>query len=263
MNPFYFGSGQRRLFGVYTPGRGGGRPRAIVLCHPWGPEYLRAHRSMRMLGAMLTTAGFHVLRFDYFGSGDSGGNDTDVDLAGWRADIEMAMEELQETTGASKVSLVGLRLGATLAASVAAKRAPAVDAVVLWDPVVSGAEYLRELWQTARGLALVPGTEPVGRGTLAGGGHEILGFALTSLLHEELQGLDLLRQVPGLPARTLAVVSGPRPSYDSLRQTLAGHALGPLPLDVIESRPAWLEDEDSGAGAVPVKVLQRVVQWLG
>ncbi len=48
-------------------------PKSIVLCHPWGQEYLRAHRSMRQLGNLLAAAGHHVFRLDYFGTGDSGG----------------------------------------------------------------------------------------------------------------------------------------------------------------------------------------------
>jgi len=71
MNVFYFGAGERRLFGVYTPARHGGR-RGAVLCPPWGQEYLRAHRSIAQLANTLATAGVHVLRFDYSGTRSHG-----------------------------------------------------------------------------------------------------------------------------------------------------------------------------------------------
>ena len=83
MTPLYFGERTRRLFGVYTPAHAAGRPaRGVVLCHPWGQEYLHAHRSLRKLGDLLAAAGFDVLRFDYFGTGDSAGDLPEASLAG-------------------------------------------------------------------------------------------------------------------------------------------------------------------------------------
>ncbi|MFB2351088.1 hypothetical protein, partial [Priestia megaterium] len=72
------------------------------------------------------------------------GEAEEADLAGWRDDIEMAIEELKGMSGAPRVSLVGMRLGASLAAEVAAQRMD-VDRLALWDPIVSGRDYLREL----------------------------------------------------------------------------------------------------------------------
>lgn len=77
--PLFFGEGRRRLFGVYDPavsriGAGPHRPRAIVFCPPWGPDYYVTHGVLRRLATNLSLAGHHVLRFDYFGVGDSAGN---------------------------------------------------------------------------------------------------------------------------------------------------------------------------------------------
>ena len=117
MNPFFFGTAERRLFGIYEPAAvGTAGKRAAILCYPWGAEYLHAHRTLRQLALKLSSAGFHTLRFDFYGTGDSGGEPTDVDLAGWEADLETAIEELTEITGLSKVTLIGLRLGAVVAA---------------------------------------------------------------------------------------------------------------------------------------------------
>ena len=61
MTPFHFGSGARRLFGLYTPAHSGAAStRAALLCAPWGQEYLRSHRSMRLLGRQLAAQGWHV-----------------------------------------------------------------------------------------------------------------------------------------------------------------------------------------------------------
>lgn len=146
MLPFFFGSAQRRLFGIYEPApRRGGVVRAALLCNSWGTEYLNAHRAMRVLAKRLSAAGFDTLRFDYFGAGDSGGETTDAELNGWRDDIALAASELRQMSGTQRVTLVGLRLGGTLAAEVAPRLGKGIDKIVLWDPIVSGLAYVREL----------------------------------------------------------------------------------------------------------------------
>jgi len=116
----------------------------VVICNPFGQEYLRAHRSLRELAKRLAEAGFHVLRFDYFGCGDSAGDGDEVTLEQWLLDISAAIAEIKETSASPKFALVGLRLGATLSALLAAQRRD-VERLVLWDPILDGAAYLREL----------------------------------------------------------------------------------------------------------------------
>jgi uncharacterized protein len=264
VNPFYFGTPDRRLFGVYTPARkSGGTPRGAVLCYPWGQEYIRAHRSMRILANLLAGAGVHVLRFDYFGTGDSAGDGADGGLRSWSGDIDTAIDELVDTSGATRVALIGLRLGATLAAEAAGRRRRHVNGLVLWDPVLVGQEYLNELMQTISIRPSGPVTPPPRRAE-AGGGHEVLGFPLTNAIADELRTLTLSSLIPAAPARTLVLLSNDeRPSPGELRAALQDRADAPDVVERIASLPAWLEDRDSGAGAVPVRMLQRIVQWFG
>ncbi|MGA9370116.1 MAG: alpha/beta hydrolase [Steroidobacteraceae bacterium] len=140
MNPYFFGTSQRRLFGVHSPAVSrAGRSRAAVLCQPWGDDYIYAHRSMRQLAIRLSAAGFHALRFDYFGTGDSAGEEGDTDAAGSQADVVTAIETLKDLAATEKVTLIGLRAGANIAAGTAAGLATgAVDALILWDPILAG-----------------------------------------------------------------------------------------------------------------------------
>jgi exosortase A-associated hydrolase 2 len=253
MTPLYFGESTRRLFGLYTPAHArGGRQRGIVLCPPWGAEYLRAHRSMHQLAKLLAEAGFHVLRFDYSGTGDSAGDMPDTSLDRWAEDIGTAVEELKDTAGIPRVALLGLRLGGTLAARVASQRRKDVDTLVLWDPVVHGGEHLAELRQLDEATLNERG--------LKGNATELLGFPMTEAQARELQALELLQPPPTWPARTLVAVSEPTPSHEALRAALATSPNAVL--ELIESQSAWIEDRHSGAGAVPVKLLQRIVEWL-
>src|SRR5918992_3821916 len=113
MNPFFFGSSQQPLYGVYHPPKARVPRRiGVVLCYPLWQEYMRAHRAFRQLAILLAKAGFPVLRFDYFGTGDSGGDSESGDVAQWTADVCTAIDELKDTAGVRSVSLVGLRVGA-------------------------------------------------------------------------------------------------------------------------------------------------------
>jgi pimeloyl-ACP methyl ester carboxylesterase len=257
MTPLYFGTRTRRLFGVYTPAHGGSGTRAVVLCPPFGQEYLRAHRAMRQLGSMLATAGWHVLRFDYFGTGDSGADLPQADLAGWEDDIGSAIEELCDTSGATRVMLVGLRLGATLAARVAARRRQ-VDALIMWDPVVSGAHYVAELTDDT-----APTQEfyekPIPRPSEIGGGHEVVGFVLSAGMAREMAALDISPLVPALPVRTLAIVSNER-SWQSIQALPARSDGARLAVERVDGEPTWLRAGE-GPGALPVKLLQTIVHW--
>lgn len=263
MNPFYFGTAERRLFGIYEPARRAPANRAAVLCHPWGSEHLHAYRSMRQLSNMLAAAGVHTLRFDYFGTGDSAGEMTSGDLGGWEADIRSAMEELRSIAGAAQVALVGLRLGATLAANVAVRPDAEVNSLVLWDPVIRGAEHVEELHLADRTRRFGP-KRPVARPGELGGGHEILGFPLTAVMAREFNGIDLTALAPDLPTRTLIVASHPVGSHAGLQRALDRRAAGPLAIEHIAGRPGWIELPlgHPNAGTVPVKVLQRIVEWF-
>jgi alpha-beta hydrolase superfamily lysophospholipase len=139
VNPFFFGTSQRRLFGIHSPAASrAGKSRAAVLCQPWGDEYIYAHRPLRQLAVRLALAGLHTLRFDYFGTGDSAGEACDTNVAGMQADVLTAIETLKDLAATEKVSLIGLRAGANVAAGAAASSAGGIEALVLWDPILAG-----------------------------------------------------------------------------------------------------------------------------
>jgi uncharacterized protein len=201
MNPLYLGTHERRLFAVYEPAATKDRrTRVAVLCHPWGAEYVYAHRTMRQLAVKLSASGFHTLRFDYFGTGDSGGEDSEANPAAAEADVQSAIEGIQDIVGVARVALIGLRLGATLAARAAMRHQESVEALVLWDPVV---------------------------------------------LPEEAAGMSR-----GLPARSLVLLT--ETSAVELPGVAAESMSAPCP---------WIEDATI-TGAVPVRVIQRITEWL-
>jgi pimeloyl-ACP methyl ester carboxylesterase len=252
MTPFFFGTAARRLFGVYEPAASGGfGKRAAVLCYPWGAEYLYAHRSMRQLAIRLSVAGFHTLRFDFFGTGDSAGDMADADLAGWITDADMAVDEIKDIVGAARVTLIGLRLGATLAARVAARRPDDIDALVLWDPIVSGVDYLAS-------IDAGPGSTQ----SEDGDAREVRGYPLTAAMKHDFQSIEPSALLASPAARTLMLVTEPARSAVSQPAAPEGHGKGSFAIEYMTALRPWIEDPDS-IGVVPVGVIQRIVNWLG
>lgn len=263
MNPFYFGTDDRRLFGIYEAPRRSSRRRAVLLCHPWGAEYIHAYRAMRQLAKMLSADGNHVLRFDYYGTGDSAGDMTETDLDGWQADIRTAIEELCDTAETSKVSLVGLRLGGALAAQAAVAPGLSPESLVLWDPVALGTQYLHELHRAAS-AGWWRRRRPIARPTEHGGGHEIMGFPLTERMAASVTGITLNDLANDFPERTLLISSRLEPWHGDLEHVLAQRPIGGPVVERIDSPPAWVEWPIGHplAGTVPSKVLQRIVEWI-
>src|SRR4051812_19656384 len=116
--PVHFGEPAAPLFGMYHAGRAAASRRCgVVLCNPIGDDLVRAHRTLRHLAERLAEAGFPVLRFDFHGTGDSGGDERDpARVATWQGDVARAIDELVSRSGAQEIALVGLRMGATIAA---------------------------------------------------------------------------------------------------------------------------------------------------
>ncbi|AMM24061.1 serine aminopeptidase domain-containing protein [Variovorax sp. PAMC 28711] len=145
MKPIIFGPPERRLVGLFHPAEKVNAQRAAVLmCYPFGHEATRIHRLYRVLAERLCRQGIAVLRFDFHGAGDSPGADTDGEMSGWEQDILQAHGELVRMTSAACVSWFASRLGATLALR-SAGAARELKRLVLWDPIVDGATYVKEL----------------------------------------------------------------------------------------------------------------------
>jgi pimeloyl-ACP methyl ester carboxylesterase len=195
--PLFFGETSRQLFGVYHPPIGSGHgDQAVLLCAPGPQEYMLTHWAHRRLAALLSGEGLAVLRFDYFGTGDSAGATDGGTLEIWQANIHVAMAKLRELSGAHRCSLVGHRLGATLAWRASREISERPRHLVLWDPVVRGTTYLRDLVvaEHAYDVSLLhfprPSTPPT----------ELFGYPFTTGQRNSTEPLDLLTD--GLPVAT-------------------------------------------------------------
>ena len=115
-----------------------------------------------------------------------------MSVSRWLADIRRAASELRELSGAQTLSLVGLRLGAALAAT-ACDQGLDADQLILWDPVVEGASYLQSQEQM-HSTVLASLRAKAGRSwrpTPDSSTPELLGFPYSDTLREGLVRIDL------------------------------------------------------------------------
>jgi dienelactone hydrolase len=142
------------------------------------------------LSERAAAAGVPTLRFDYDGSGDSAGDDRDPErVRAWIESVQHAVDELKRATGVASVYVLGVRLGAALAA-LAVKDRGDVAGYIAVAPVVSGKHYMRELRALQMALSL---HEPPAGWSAPDGEREAAGFVLTSETQAALSELDLAK----------------------------------------------------------------------
>lgn len=137
--------------GLFFPAAG--RRAALILQTPFY-EGMVARRGMSALARRLAAAGLPTLLLDPAGDGDGGAGETTPDSM--TADAARALDALL-AAGAERVTLIGFRFGALIAARLAGRRAE-VDELALLAPPPGGAEMLRE-WRALRAIMRKPGRD--------------------------------------------------------------------------------------------------------
>jgi len=226
------------------------------MCNPLGQEAVRVHRMLRVLAERLAGRGISVVRFDYFGTGDSAGDDEHGDLGLWCDDLLAAHQELLRRSRATRIVWLGARLGATIAALSSARANRPLDRLIAWEPVVDGAAYLEELRLAhAAALAESRGRSAVDLRTRIT--DEILGFGVGPTMLEQLGRLTagdmdvahadqiVLVQAPG-HAATAALAQRLRARGVNVKSSTFEHAFD------------WSSEEALSTALVPAPALEML-----
>jgi alpha/beta superfamily hydrolase len=148
----FFGPSEAPLLGVFHPSQDSTERVALLLCPSIGHENGRAHRALRMASERWRGPSF---RFDWRGCGDSSG-EAPASVAQLTEDFNSAANELRRLAPDHKLVVVGLRLGALIAAHALESHHNKLH-IVGWHAPVSGAQWMNEIDQldaNARNLSL-------------------------------------------------------------------------------------------------------------
>lgn len=261
MNALYFGSSDQPLYGHYTPsGQVSARAPAIVLCNPFGVEAIRAYRIFKVLAERLSENGCAVLRFDYRGSGDSGGECSDFTPEIATQNILSAHQEIMDLSGKTRVVWIGLRLGALLALKASEGMPKGLRGVICWEAISDGAEYLEELKEAhiaelSRAFDL--SKEKIMK--MHGGAleAEALGIEMSAPLRAELSDLGIAK-FSHKPARYLGVLERETSTkFDHFDETGTK-----LIKETDEQNQEWNSDAALNAFSIPTKTIKQLVEMV-
>lgn len=244
--PFYFHRGN---FGVIHQPVRDGLP-GWVICSPFGKEKSRTHRLLFDWADELAKVGHWVLRFDYRGTGDSTGEFDGFTVHDYLEDVAAAVSQLEGISGLPCKGLIGLRLGADLAAAFLSRSERPLG-LVMWEPIVSGRRYCNALLRTAMTNEMVVSKgehrsrDELRRELRSGNSVSVDGFALTQSMYESLAEIDseLLPKPTSAPILIVHMRAG-RTRAPSTRVTKLFEAYassGDVRLENIDALPVWME----------------------
>jgi len=166
---------------------------AVVFFHGFTGDRMESHWIFVKCSRALAEAGIASLRFDFYGSGESEGEFSEVTLHSELADATAAVEFFRRQKGIDpgRLGLVGLSLGGAIAATIAS--ASRAQALVLWSALARPKE-LRELGEAAAKPA--DGLD---------GGHEYGAHLVSPHFLASADNVDPLEAIAGYRGPTLII----------------------------------------------------------
>lgn len=226
------------LFGVYL--EGAAKAAGVVLCH----GYFRDHRQPLDIAGALNDAGYHVLLFDFRGSGRSEGEYTTAGyLEVW--DVVAAVRYLQDRIGERPIGVLGISMGAA-AAITAATEIDGITAIVADSPFAHLEGVMRE---KVREIVPHPLLEPLAWASIR------IGNLISGGDYRQVRPVDSIAKLQSTP---LLVIYGERDEYISSSQIdeLIQAAAGPKELWILDCGHGMAQQEK------PEEYMSRVLRFF-
>lgn len=226
------------LFGVYLEGEP--KSPGIVLCH----GYFRDHRQPLDVARVLNEAGYHVLLFDFRGSGRSEGDHTTAGyLEVW--DVVAAVRYLKDRIGERPIGVVGISMGAA-AAITAATEIDDIDAIVADSPFAHLEGVMRE---KVREIVPHPLLEPLAWASIR------IGNEISGGDYRQVRPVDSIAKLETTP---ILVIYGEQDEYISSSQIdeLLQAATGPKELWILDCKHSMAQQEN------PEEYVSRVLRFF-
>lgn len=224
-------AGHRRFALLRTP-RGASGDCTLVV-PPFAEEMNKSRRLVTDFARRECDRGAGVLSVDLFGTGDSEGEFEAARIDTWISDL-VAATEWCGALGWRVTSLLGIRLGALIAAMLVRRHELRLAHAVFWQPVTNGARFIDQFLRIrAMASCMEQGrSETVSelRGRLrTGESLEVAGYMLSGALSADIDAMDLANELtPSFPPvrwldvmvdAALPVTTGTQRAIERLRAT--------------------------------------------
>jgi exosortase A-associated hydrolase 2 len=254
MDVFFLEGSKGPIFATHHPAAGTRHRRfGLVYVPPFAEEMNRVRRMAALQARSLAKLGVDVLLLDPFGTGDSAGEFGDARWDTWRDDVGTAIAWLDSRTD-TQVGLWGARLGALLAADVAAMQPERITRLILWQPVLDGDRYLTQFLRLRVAATMDAGadretTKELRARLSRGMPIEIAGYELAPELADSISSRQLqtcMERLDGLPISWLEVAGQDEAALTPQSQQVVnglrerGHQLATI---AVRGEPFWATQE--------------------
>jgi alpha/beta superfamily hydrolase len=204
---------------------------SVIIAPPDGEERDWAVRPFVAAARVLASHGCSVLRFDYYGQGESEGDYEETTMETRVHDLLAVMRTMRERSGCDPV-IIGARLGAAVAL-LAANQLAVTPRLALWEPVLDTDQYLQQLLRVNLSTQMVThGAVVKERPQLleearAGSPVSVNGYRVTGGFADSLLAVDaigLLRQIDSALIVTTGALS---PAAKAMAGVTAARVQGP------------------------------------
>ena len=238
----------------------------VIFCPSLFAEEQKMYGAQVLTARALADAGFAAVRFHYRGTGHSSGVIDTLTVDTMLEDVGRARAYLEETTGVKAIGFCGGRFGGLVAALAAPAHQAA--ALILWEPVLDGRAYFRDIFRASQLSALAGGTSGLTVGSAVdrlreAGTVDVLGSPICLPLYEsavERKMADVTLRGP-LPALLIQINPSQhlKPEYTALKDALGRGGVS-LETVLIEGEGAW-SFVDSPMPS-PHKIAEVTQSWL-
>ena len=158
------------------------------------------------------------------------------------------------------VTLAPARAAASSVAWRLASRRTDVRTAVLWDPIVSGSAYVRDLLVTQQAIDRASLMEPLLHRGSPGELH-LLGFPMTNALRASIEQVRLDEFRKHSPGQVKLLFSSTGPDGPDLQAAMLGAGTA-VAVETLPGETPWREDHDTGPGSVSLPVLERMIEMI-
>lgn len=129
---------------MHLPGNVEGKVPMVIMFHGFTGNKVESHFIFVKMSRALEKAGIGNVRFDFYGSGESDGDFSEMTFSSELEDARQILKFVKEqtTTDLGKIGLLGLSMGGAIAGITAREYKDDVKAVVLWAPAFNMPELI-------------------------------------------------------------------------------------------------------------------------
>ena len=231
----------------------------VVIVPPLFEERKSSYFALRQLALALAAAGHPTMRFDYRGSGESGGYSGVRRWEHLAQDVATVRKTLASLSGKRDSALLGLRLGATLALQETIRVGG--ECVIALAPIVKGAAQVR-LWKMRSKIRSEMSAQPEAASSAAVAAAPVNtaldfdGYDVDPKFFDDVAAVDLLKDLAPVscPALVVQLSHKQEPAAESTQ--LTGVLGGRAKLACLRMEPFWDKIDDYDSAPLTQTVLE-------